>query len=240
MPYIPISKERGFTALLVKHGFIASNPCDIAAPPKSDTKEKPSLTQDSLRELIGKLNPGEPNDIAIMLCALLGVRRGEAVALCWGDIDFDRLTVSISKSLEEDGTPKSPKSRAGIRNLPMPELMEDALRTRKMAQRAAMPECLNQTDDTPIVSDELGRRLLPHSLTTWWRRNRAAYGQPNLTIHELRHTYLSMMAMADVHPKVMQELAGHASSQTTMDIYSHVNMSAKKTASNVFTDFIKA
>ncbi|MEG1751301.1 MAG: tyrosine-type recombinase/integrase, partial [Raoultibacter sp.] len=64
--------------------------------------------------------------------------------------------------------------------------------------------------------------------------------QPNLTIHELRHTYLSMMAMAGVHPKVMQELAGHASSQTTMDIYSHVNMSAKKAASNVFTDFIKA
>lgn len=204
------------------------------------SKEKHSLTQNGLRELISKLDTGEPNDIAVMLCAMLGVRRGEAVALLWGDVDFDAMTISVSKSLEEDGTPKPPKSRAGIRNLPMPEIMDDALRSRKASQRASMPECLHQTDDTPIVSDVLGRRLLPHSLTTWWCRNRESYGLPDTTIHELRHTYLSMMVMTGVHPKIMQELAGHASSQTTMDIHSHVNMRAKKAASNVFSEFIKA
>ena len=46
-------------------------------------------------------------------------------------------------------------------------------------------------------------------------------------LHELRHSYLTMLAMEGVHPKVMQELAGHSSSKTTMDIYTHVNMSQK-------------
>lgn len=40
----------------------------------------------------------------------------------------------------------------------------------------------------------------------------------------------TLLAMNGVHPKVMQELAGHYSSQITMDIYTHVNMDAKRAA----------
>ncbi|MBQ6586495.1 MAG: tyrosine-type recombinase/integrase [Coriobacteriales bacterium] len=46
----------------------------------------------------------------------------------------------------------------------------------------------------------------------------------------LRHTYLTLLALSGVHPKVMQELAGHHSSKITMDIYAHVNMDAKRKA----------
>lgn len=46
-------------------------------------------------------------------------------------------------------------------------------------------------------------------------------------LHELRHSYLSMLAAEGVHPKVIQDLAGHACFSTTMDIYTHVNMDQK-------------
>lgn len=47
------------------------------------------------------------------------------------------------------------------------------------------------------------------------------------TIHELRHTYLTMLAESGVHPTVMQELAGHSSSEITLEIYTHVQMGQK-------------
>ncbi len=52
-------------------------------------------------------------------------------------------------------------------------------------------------------------------------------GAGNYCLHELRHSYLTQLARAGVHPKVMQELAGHANSAITMDIYTHTDMGAK-------------
>ena len=72
--------------------------------------------------------------------------------------------------------------------------------------------------------------MLPSSLSRWWTEDRVKYGLEGWCLHELRHTYLTMLALSGVHPKVMQELAGHYSSQITMDIYTHVNMDAKRDA----------
>ncbi len=56
------------------------------------------------------------------------------------------------------------------------------------------------------------------------------------TLHELRHTYLTVLAVNGVHPKVMQELAGHTRMATTLEIYTHVNMDAKREAMRAVSD----
>lgn len=81
-----------------------------------------------------------------------------------------------------------------------------------------------------MIATKCGTRVNPATLSTWWTNDRARFGLEGYTLHELRHTYLTLLAMNGVHPKVMQELAGHYSSQTTMDIYTHVNMDAKRDA----------
>lgn len=48
------------------------------------------------------------------------------------------------------------------------------------------------------------------------------------TLHELRHTYLTILAVNGVNPKVMRELAGHARMATALEIYTRVNMDAKR------------
>ena len=55
-----------------------------------------------------------------------------------------------------------------------------------------------------------------------------------------RHTYLTLLALNGVHPEVMQELAGHYSSQITMDIYTHVNMDAKREAVQAVSHMFQA
>ncbi|MEE1159287.1 MAG: tyrosine-type recombinase/integrase [Atopobiaceae bacterium] len=71
---------------------------------------------------------------------------------------------------------------------------------------------------------------MPTSLSRWWTEDRAKYGLEGWCLHEFRHTYLTLLAINGVHPKVMQELAGHYSSQISMDIYTHVNMDSKREA----------
>lgn len=89
---------------------------------------------------------------------------------------------------------------------------------------------LEQTVDTPVIATHYGERVTPGSLSRWWSLDRARFGLDGWSFHELRHFYLTLLALNGVHPKVMQERAGHYSSQITMDIYTHVNMDAKKEA----------
>lgn len=68
-------------------------------------------------------------------------------------------------------------------------------------------------------------------------RDRETFDLEGWTFHELRHSYLSTLTLKGVHPKVVQKSAGHASSKITIEIYTHVNMEAKRAAPEVACNF---
>ena len=129
----------------------------------------------------------------------------------------------------------------------MPEFVCDALLRRKKAQqeyfltrnylhRGLKKAGASRPTDTPVVLDFYAQRVHPDTFGKWWERDRKLLGLDGWCLHELRHSYLSMLAQQGVHPKVMQELAGHASATITMDIYTHVNMDQKREAADVMED----
>lgn len=81
-----------------------------------------------------------------------------------------------------------------------------------------------------MISYNSGTRVLPTGLSRWWTEDRSKYGLDGWRLHEFRHTYLTLLAINGVRPKVMQELAGHYSSQISMNIFTHVNMDSKREA----------
>jgi len=89
---------------------------------------------------------------------------------------------------------------------------------------------LEQTDETSVITAKCSERIKPGSLSRWWSLERGNYGLDDSSLHELRHTCLTLLAEEGVHPKVMQELVGHYTSQITMDVCTHVNMDAKREA----------
>lgn len=233
----------------IKEGILVKNPCDGANPPRMDTKEKRALNPDQAHVFIAMLDEKGDRECAYLLAITMGLRRGEICGLSWGDIDFERGIVDISHSYDTLGNLKETKTKAGMRLLPLPENVAEALKEHKRAQKERYDRTnqwrkpyegyIEQTDESPVISDKYGTRLLPSTLSRWWTEDRVKYGLEGWCLHELRHTYLTMLALSGVHPKVMQELAGHYSSQITMDIYTHVNMDAKRDAvaavSKVFT-----
>lgn len=224
----------------IKEGILVKNPCDAANPPKMDTREKRAMKPEQIQELIEGLDPEVPRECAYLVAITMGLRRGEVCGLSWKDIDFENGIVDVSHSFDGLGNLKETKTKAGMRLLPLPEVTREALLRQKAAQAEQFAKTnqwrkpeegyLEQTEETPVIATHYGERVYPASLSRWWSEDRKRFGLDGWSFHELRHSYLTLLALNGVHPKVMQELAGHYSSQITMDIYMHVNLDAKKEA----------
>lgn len=225
----------------VRDGHIVSNPCDGAKPPSVDTGERKAMRRDGIVALIEKLNPEDPLQFAIRLMVKTGIRRGEAHGLSVGDIDRKAMVLHIRHNFDEGGNLKDPKTKAGVRDLPLTDsaLADIDARLAFMERDFARVRKRYKTDgpvigqDTPLVCNGLGERMLPHSSTSWWDKNRTDLSLDGWTLHELRHSYITELARRKVDPKVLQTIAGHAKFSTTMDIYTHVDMEDKKDALKV-------
>ena len=225
----------------VKEGVVGENPCAKVDAPKKDTEERKPLTSEQVQELLDKLDPAKPMELAVILCATLGLRRGEAVGLSWGDVDFLHNTVSVCHSFDRLRNLKTPKTSAGARILPMTTFTASALHKRHDTQLALYgsgpnefvnwtPEGAVMRPETAIITGDYEKRVNPDSFSRWWRENRERLRVPTTTLHELRHSFLSIAAQRGVHPSVMQKLAGHNSPKITLDIYTHVNMDQQREA----------
>lgn len=236
----------------VKNGYIKHNPCEVVEAPKEDTEEKRSLRASHVQDLIFKLNPANVMECGVILCVTLGLRRGEIVGLSWEDVDFENKTVHVCHSYDDDGNMNKPKTKAGDRFLPMPEITEWALRVLYVIHSSLFasfaPDLLAKDENgvviglvghAPVMSDKFGNRYHPSSFGHWWDKHRAGFSLEGWKLHELRHTFLTLAAEQGVHPSVMQKLAGHSTSRITMDIYTHVNMEAQRDAMDCMQQVFK-
>lgn len=197
---------------LVEREVIVRNPIDKVATPKVDTKEKRALTPARMRQLVDQLEVETSCDIGYFLAITMGLRRGEICALSWRDIDFDNKVLTVNHNFDAFRNLKEAKTHAGMRNLPMPEFVCDALLRRKKAQqeyfltrnylhRGLKKGWSEQTEDTPVVLDFYAQRVHPDTFGKWWERDRKLLGLDGWCLHELRHSYLSMLAQQGVHPQ---------------------------------------
>ena len=186
---------------------IESTPFSGMDAPKVSTGEKRALRTDCVASLVDALRPLDARRVAVALALLAGLRRGEiGNALEWRHIDFD------AGLLEVPGT----KSAASAAPVPMPETLAGILREWRAIQS---PPCRYVV---PMTPQAVGR---------WWNESGAAsFGLDGVTFHQLRHTYVTMLARAGVHPATMQRLARHADARTTLKIYTHVQMEQERAA----------
>lgn len=198
-----------------RRGVIAHNPIDRVNPPKRVCRERRALTDAQMDELAGKMDISDGKEMGVMLCLCCGLRRAEAVALRWSD--FDGSAIHVTRSDDGEGNPKPPKTAASVRAVPVP---------RSLALRM---ESMRGEPDAWICPNSDGRYMTARSFGQWWTDYRHRYGV-DVSLHELRHSYLTRLARAGVHPRVMQSLAGHSSMRVTMEIYTHISMDMERDA----------
>ncbi|MDZ4232802.1 MAG: site-specific integrase, partial [Dietzia sp.] len=168
------------------------------------------------------------------LIAYTGMRRSEALALKWSDINTKRMTVSIRRAVDTDDWTKTKPPKTG--NARVIDVDEDTLKvlaSYKVA-RAELSFTLAKAD-AYVFGDDDGKLRSPDAMTSRWDRRMNWLTKKYDTMHRvtikgLRHTHATLLLELGEHPKVVQERLGHSTITTTMNIYSHVTPTMQRSA----------
>lgn len=142
-----------------------------------------------------------------------GCRRGEALAITHGDINKENCTISVNKSIYHiSNTPhiKTPKTAAGTRCVILLDVLKEILPDGKRN------ELLFPNKEGGLMKESQARSN--------WEKYLKETGL-NITPHQLRHAYATILFDAGIDDKDAQELLGHANISTTRDIYTHISKS---------------
>ena len=176
--------RRGYTALVATQG--------IELPPLGEREINPPSSED-VRKLLDHVLSADPEwGTMIAFVAWTGCRRGEVCGLRWTDIDLDRKSVLIARSVAAvpGGAQVKGTKTGDIRRIALGTksvaLLRD-LRTR-CQERAEASLTLVQQDGyvfSPSVSCD--RPYNPHTLTNVFVKACRAAGGPHMRLHDLRH-----------------------------------------------------
>lgn len=220
-------------------GYLSENPLKNIPIPKRDTKERTALTKEEFDYLINLLSKRELNgfNVAIQLICYLGLRRGEVVALTWDDYNEKEQTITINHALKEKNhSIGEPKSKSSRRTIPL------SPNTQNLLQRWKKEYSKVQLDTNFICCNNQGKLMHPQNLRRWWAKtildtNNTRYNKehkgmllPNISLHELRHTNLTLMARF-MSPFDLQNYAGW-SDLAPAKIYIHKDQETLKKAIN--------
>ena len=209
----------------VKHELVIKNVAALQPPPTVDREEIAILTREQIRDVLDKLKHRIIYPKAI-IALFTGVRRGELLALRRGAIDFERKTISIKEALEETDAIrfKTPKSAAGVRDIAMPDIVAETLRTliRQDQERRLALGLGKMTDDALIFTRLNGAPQSPLTLSKEWRKAAASIGLDGVSFHALRHTHASHLIDAGIDVVKISKRLGHASPTITLAVYSHL------------------
>jgi integrase len=214
-------------------GLISRNPCDGVQPPRArKTAMQPLDRQQAIRFLEAVRET--KHEALFTLAITTGMRQGELLGLRWKDIDLDAASwkdidldaaiIRVSRSYVSwhsrghGFTFVEPKSAGSRRVVALTPAASQSLHRHERLAKASGLHGL----DCPVFSSESGTPLSPPNvIARHFKPILERTGLPDIRFHDLRHTCATLLLGQDVHPKIVQELLGHASIQLTLDTYSH-------------------
>lgn len=183
-----------------------------------------------------------------------GCRIGEALGLRWQDLDFENRVISINHSLVYYQTRDSkkcmlrvslPKTEAGIRTIPMLDIVKDAF---EMLYEEQEENGFNETEidgmtgfifcnrfggvSNPQTVNHTIKRILNQynadEVVRAKKERREPIILPDFSCHHLRHTFCTRLCEHETNLKVIQVIMGHKNIETTMDIYAEATEEKKQ------------
>ena len=197
----------------VRSGRIRSNPARGLNLPRIRRRDYVFLTHEQVQHLADVSGRWR---LLILLLAYTGLRWGEATALRVCDVDLVRRRIDVRRAYADVGgylvlgSPKSHQSRT----VPIPRFLASELF--ELVEHKKAEDLIFTTSSGSPLRLPNWRRDVFHPA-----RSRAGVSD-HLRVHDLRHTAASLMIQAGYPPKMLQEIMGHASITTTLDLYGHL------------------
>lgn len=249
----PMAKKtiRGYVQVInaifefaIENRVIEFNPATKLKIPQTamPASQRRALTTEERQRVMEFEHRAQPS---AMLMMLSGLRRGEATALQWNDIDFIHNKISVTKSYnfktKDFKAPKNGKARV----VSVPQILIDYLKTLPKISPFVLTNAKGQ-----MMTEDSWKRLYQSYMTDM--NIHYAFGDSvnkfsmhkipmlinTFTPHELRHTFCTMMFEAGIDALTTKEQLGHADIQTTLSIYTHLSSQHKDLQVNKLDAFL--
>lgn len=220
-------------------GLIRANPASATQPPSSKRSEVKALTPHQIKTLLEAAR-GTRLYALYALALATGLRHGELLGLRWEDVERKGTggQLMVRRALVQSrpkgsggegytfGTPKTGRARVVSFGSRVAGILREH-RKRQAGEKLAYGP--NYQDSGLVFTDEGGGKLSPWKSGRIYNQLAKRAGLSGFRFHDLRHTAATLALQEGIHPRVVQEMLGHARISQTLDTYSHVlpNMQAE-------------
>ncbi|MBN1903690.1 MAG: site-specific integrase [Deltaproteobacteria bacterium] len=164
------------------------------------------------------------------LCAYrTGMRLGELLGLKWGDIDWNQKFIRVERTYKR-GRFEKPKN-GKVRRVDMSDQLFSALR-KLLTERKKDALKLGLGAPVEFVFHRKGNPMEQNYIRRIYKRILTTAGIRNMRLHDIRHTYASLLLSQGESPVYVKEQLGHHSIQITVDVYGHLIPSSNRGAVN--------
>lgn len=221
--------------MAVLEGKLVRNVAKLVKPPPIDQEEREPWSQEEVHAFLSAVQ--EHRLHAAWRVSLYGLRRAEVLGLRWEDVDLKAKTLTIAQTrvlVDYRVIVKGPKSKNGSRTLPLDDELVGALTALRKAQAKESEKAgdayrsglggLDWYDGGEyVVIDELGTPVHPEWYSDEFGRILKPAGLRRITLHDSRHTTLTLMEHAGVPISVISKWAGHYDPSFTYKKYVHAS-----------------
>jgi integrase len=209
----------------VRNEVTIKNVVAAQSPPKVGDEEM--VIVKDLPAFIERLRPHRLF-VPAMISLFTGMRIGEVLALRWGRVDLDRKVIEVREALEETKTHgirfKAPKTKAGRRDITLPDQLVDTLREFRKDQLELRIK-LGSGKLAPGMLLFAGVDGAPPSqkrISKAWSDFADQIDMPDVGFHNLRHTHASQLIDLGVDIVTISKRLGHSKPDITLRIYAHL------------------
>jgi integrase len=211
----------------VRFEFIHKNPVARSTVPTVPKSSHRVLAPDELHQLFSE-TLGDPIEALLHVAVGSGARQGELLGLRWDHVDLDDGLIRIVGALKPvtgQGLTYGSTKENHLRSVDLGPGVMAVLRqhrTRQAVHRLGVGEGYH--DRGYVFTHPDGRPIHPQTLRKWFKKllRRTGIKQPWPRWHDLRHTHATLLLQIGIHPKVVAERVGHANTEVTTGVYSHV------------------
>lgn len=213
----------------------------LSVPNSAQKKTREALNAEQQQWIIDTEHRAQ---LPAMIMLFAGLRRGEVSALLWSDVDLQNKTITVNKSYDfRENKVKTTKTAAGIRVIPIPEILVSFL---KSAEKNSVYVC--PCTNGGVMRESAWQRL--------WNSYMQALNQkysdnmqtalnipmimPTFTPHCLRHTYCTMLYESGIDAVTAKNLMGHKDISTTLGIYTHLSREKAQTDIEKLNSFLQS